>query len=138
MEKTKIQIEALIDADLRKVWAYYTQPEHITGWNFASPDWECPSASNDLRVGGKYSARMQAKDKSFGFDFEATYNQLIPEQSFTYTMPDDRVVEVKFEKEVNFTRVIISFDAENVHPIEMQKEGWQSILNNFKAYTEAN
>ena len=134
----KITIEATINASPAKVWEYYTQPDHITKWNFADPSWCCPSASNDLRVGGKYSARMEAKDGSFGFDFEAIYDEVQAPNKMAYTLGDGRTVKVTFEKEGSSTKVTTSFDAETENPIEMQKDGWQAILNNFKSYTEAN
>jgi len=136
MNTTKITIKAEVLANRQKVWDYYTQPEHITKWNFANDDWCCPSASNDLQVGGKYVARMEAKDGSFGFDFEATYNEIVEGEYFTYTMPDNRVVNVIFKELGNNTEVTITFDAESENPLEMQQQGWQSILNNFKKYTE--
>lgn len=138
MNKTQIHIETTVAAAPSKVWAYYTKPEHITQWNFAIPEWHCPSATNDLRVGGKYSARMEAKDGSFGFDFEAVYDQVVHEKKLAYTMPDGRVVTTTFEVEGNGTKVATVFDAEKENPVEMQKDGWQAILNNFKAYTEKN
>lgn len=134
----KITITATVNADIKKVWDYYTQPKHITQWNFADPSWQCPSASNDMQVGGKYSARMEAKDGSFGFDFEATYDEIVEGESFTYTIPDGRQVSVSFNATGNRTEVIVAFDAENQNPVEMQKNGWQAILNSFKSYTEAN
>jgi uncharacterized protein YndB with AHSA1/START domain len=133
---TKITIEALIRADRKKVWTAWTEPKHITQWNFASPDWQCPKASNDLRVGGKYAARMEAKDGSFGFDFEATYDEVLPEKKLTYTMGDGRKVTTTFEEVNGETKVVTVFDAENENPVEMQKGGWQAILNNFKAHAE--
>ncbi|MCB0524878.1 MAG: SRPBCC family protein [Saprospiraceae bacterium] len=138
MDATKIAIQATINANSKKTWEYYTSPEHIVNWNFASDDWECPSATNDMQVGGKYSARMQAKDGSFGFDFEATYNAISEGKSFTYTIPDGRVVDVIFEPDGDNTRIDIRFDAEKMNPVEMQQNGWQAILNNFKKYTEGN
>ena len=138
MNSTKVTVQATINADRKKVWNYYTQPEHITKWNFADPSWHCPKAENDLRVGGKYSARMEAKDKSFGFNFEAIYKELVDGEKFTYVMPDEREASVTFNNKGNQTEVIVVFDAENENPIEMQKGGWQAILNNFKQYTEAN
>ena len=132
MDATKIAIQATINANSKKTWEYYTSPEHIVNWNFASDDWECPSATNDMQVGGKYSARMQAKDGSFGFDFEATYNAISEGKSFTYTIPDGRVVDVIFEPDGDNTRIDIRFDAEKMNPVEMQQNGWQAILNNFK------
>ena len=135
---TKIQIEAYIMAPLNKVWTYWTEPNHITKWNFAIPEWHCPKANNELRVGGKYSARMEAKDGSFGFDFEAIYDEVIQHKIITYTMGDGRKATTTFESTPDGTRVKTIFDAEKQNPVEMQKNGWQSILNNFKNYAEAN
>lgn len=137
MNTTKITIKATVSADRKKAWECYTKPEHIVNWNFASDDWQCPSASNDLRVGGKYIARMEAKDGSFGFDFEATYNEIVIGDSFKYTMPDGRQVIVSFDDKGNgTTEVIVVFDAESENPIDMQKQGWQAILDNYKRYAE--
>jgi uncharacterized protein YndB with AHSA1/START domain len=133
----KIRVKATINADRQKVWNYYTKPEHITKWNFADPSWHCPTASNDMRVGGKYHARMEAKDGSFGFDFVAIYTEIIIEQQFSYEF-GGRKATVMFNTVNNKTEIIIDFDAENENPIEMQKDGWQAILNNFKLYTETN
>lgn len=132
----KITITATVNADAKKVWDYYTKPEYITKWNFADPSWHCPFASNDMRVGGKYVARMEAKDGSFGFDLEAIYNEIIEGKSFTFTLPDGRQVDALFEKDGIQTVVTITFDPENENPPEFQKAGWQSILDNFKKYTE--
>lgn len=132
----KITIQAAISADKKKVWDYYTDPEHIVNWNFASDDWHCPSAENDLRVGGKYKARMEAKDKSFGFTFEAVYNEIVEGEKISYTMEDGRDVTVSFENLAGKTNVTVVFDAENENSEEMQKNGWQSILDNFKSYVE--
>lgn len=137
MSNTKITIESPINADVKKVWDYWTMPQHITKWNFASDDWECPSAENDMRVGGKYKARMQAKDGSFGFDFEATYDEIIPHQEISYTMPDGRQVTTEFEDIGGKTKITTVFDAENENPVEMQKGGWQAILDNFRKYAES-
>ncbi|QRA43287.1 SRPBCC family protein [Chryseobacterium cucumeris] len=134
----KITVSAAINADAQKVWNYYTQPEHITRWNFADPSWQCPSASNDMKVGGKYAARMEAKDGSFGFDFEAVYNEIKDGENFTYTMPDGRQVHVDFKENNGQTHVDVAFDPENQNPEDMQKGGWQAILDNFKKYTESN
>lgn len=133
----KISVETIVKSPVEKVWNCYTLPEHITQWNFAHPSWHCPSASNDMRVGGTYNARMEARDGSFGFNFEAIYSEINPMKSFTYSMAN-RVVNVTFEAFENGTKVIVIFDAENENPIEMQRGGWQSILDNFKNYTEAN
>ena len=134
----KISIEAVIKAGRQKVWDIYTQPDHITQWNFASDDWCCPSATNDLRVGGKYCARMEAKDKSFGFDFEGIYTGVLAAEKLSYKLADNREVSVTFEDAGEATRVIVTFDAEEENSIEMQENGWQAILDNFKKYTEKN
>ncbi|WP_428329516.1 SRPBCC family protein [Mucilaginibacter sp.] len=133
----KITVSATINANAQKVWNYYTNPEHITKWNFADPSWQCPAASNDMRVGGKYSARMEAKDGSFGFDFEAIYDEIVEGKKFTYGMPNGRQVTVLFNENGNQTDVIVTFDAEEQNSPEMQKNGWQAILNNFKKHTES-
>jgi uncharacterized protein YndB with AHSA1/START domain len=134
--KKIISITALVHNDLKKSWESYTLPQHVIQWNFASDDWQCPSASNSLSVGGKYIARMEAKDGSFGFDFEAIYDEVIIEEKLAYTMPDGRKATITFEQIENNTRVEVSFNAEMENPIEMQQDGWQAILNNFKKYTE--
>ena len=132
-----IQVQATISADKQKVWDYYTLPEHITKWNFASDDWCCPTASNELKVGGRYVARMEAKDGSFGFDFDATYTEINEGQSFRYVF-GDRSASVEFSEQEGQTQVTVTFDPETVHSVELQKQGWQAILDNFKKYTEAN
>lgn len=137
MEQNSITISVTINANRMKVWEYYTKPEHITQWNFADSSWHCPTASNNLTVGGKYSARMEAKDGSFGFDFEAIYTEINPGESFTYEF-DGRLATADFRETNGQTVVTISFDPETENPIEEQKAGWQSILNNFKQYTETN
>lgn len=138
MEPTRITISANIAATIEQVWDYWTLPEHITKWNFASDDWHCPVAQNDLREGGRYSARMEAKDGSFGFDFEAVYDEIIPKQRIVYTMEDGRSVRTEFEDLDGTTKVTTIFEAETENPVDMQREGWQAILNNFKNYTETN
>ena len=136
MNQTKITVEASIAANLHKTWTYYTTPEHITQWNFADSSWHCPSARNDLKVGGLYSVRMEAKDGSFGFDFEAYYTELLKGKKFTYEF-GGRQATVEFKENMESTRVTISFDPENENSLELQKAGWQAILNNFKTYTES-
>jgi uncharacterized protein YndB with AHSA1/START domain len=138
MNATKITVQATISADRGKVWDFYTNPKHITKWNFASEDWHCPSAENDMRVGGKYKARMEAKDGSYGFDFETIYDEVVDKEKFSYTMGDGRQATTRFENLGDKTRVNITFDAEGQNSEEMQKSGWQAILNNFKKYVEAN
>ena len=136
MPAEKITIDALVDAPIETVWERYTAPDHITQWNFASDDWCCPTASNDMRIGGKYAARMEAKDGSFGFEFEAVYTDRTPEKSFTYVMEDGRAVTTSFTPIGDKTQVTTVFDAETQNPVEMQRDGWQAILNNFKKHAE--
>lgn len=137
MPSPKITIQATISADRQKTWDFYTQPEHITQWNFATEDWQCPSASNDLRVGGMYRARMEAKDGSFGFDFEAIYDEIAPGERLVYTMTDGRQVAVNMKSQGHQTEITVTFEAESQHSLEMQQNGWQAILNNFKKHVES-
>ncbi len=136
METTKITVQSTIQADTQKVWDFYTQPEHIIGWNFASDDWHCPRATNDLRVGGKFSARMEAKDGSYGFDFNTQYDEVEVHEKIAYTMEDGRKAAITFSGENGATLVTVTFDAENQNDLEMQRSGWQAILDNFKKYVE--
>ena len=137
MTQERITIKAKVSAEKQKVWDYYTKPEHITKWNFADPSWYCPSATNDLRVGGRYVARMEAKDGSFGFDFDAVYKEVNHGQSFTYEF-GGRLATVEFKEANRQTEVIVVFDPETENPIDLQRQGWQAILDNFKKYTEIN
>ena len=137
-EKTRITVANTIDAPVEKVWEFWTKPEHITKWNHASDDWHSPRAQNDLRVGGSFSARMEAKDGSMGFDFGGVYDAVRENEQIAYTMGDGRQVEVHFSKDGNGTRVEETFDAETTNSVELQKSGWQMILDNFKAYSEKN
>lgn len=136
MQKDRIMVEAQVDADVKKVWEYYTDPDHITKWNFASEDWHSPWAENDLRVGGKYRARMETISGSTGFDFEGVYDEIIPYKKIVYTIADGRKVEILFEAKGEQTEVNIAFEPEKVYSREQQKEGWQAILNNFKQHAE--
>ncbi|HTM66004.1 MAG TPA: SRPBCC family protein [Flavipsychrobacter sp.] len=134
----KITVSATINADNKKTWDYYNNPKHIVNWNFADPSWHCPRAENDMKVGGNYKARMEAKDGSFGFDFDAVYTEINEGKDFTYEF-GGRTATVKFKaQEDGQTEVIVAFDPENQNSLEMQKGGWQAILNNFKQYTENN
>jgi uncharacterized protein YndB with AHSA1/START domain len=133
----KITVTATINADTKKVWDYYTNPKHIVNWNFADPSWHCPTASNDMKVGGIYKARMEAKDGSFGFDFEAVYTEINNGSGFTYEF-GGRQSSVVFMEQNGQTKVDVTFDPETQNPAEMQRQGWQAILNNFKKYTEYN
>lgn len=133
-----ITIETLINAPLEKVWNAWNTPEDIMKWNSASPDWHTPSCTVDLRIGGKFTSRMEAKDGSVGFDFEGTYTNVVASELIEYSMSDGRKVIVKFVPENGQVRIIESFDPENQNPEEMQRAGWQSILDNFKKYVESN
>ena len=136
MENQKIIVKATVDASTEKVWQHWNEPKHITQWNSASDDWHTTHAENDLRVGGKFLSRMEAKDGSFGFDFEGVYAEIIPLKKIKYTLEDGREVETIFTENGEMTAILTKFDAENENPIETQKGGWQAILNNFKQYIE--
>jgi uncharacterized protein YndB with AHSA1/START domain len=132
----KITVSALVQAPIEKVWICWTAPEHMVNWNFASDDWHCPAAANDLQVGGKFVATMAAKDGSMSFDFIGIYDEIDTHKYIRYHGADDRVVEVSFEATENGILITETFDAETVNPVELQQAGWQAILNNFKSYTE--
>lgn len=133
----KITVVATVDTDPKKAWEFWTAPKHIVKWNFASDDWHCPVAENDLRAGGKMKSRMEAKDGSFGFDFEGTYDEVIDYKKIAYSMADGRQAITSFENVDGKTKIITVFDAESTHPVEMQRDGWQAILNNYKKYVES-
>ena len=136
-EKKTITVQAVINAPVGQVWKLYTEPEHVFKWNNASNDWHTPRAENDLKVGGKFLYRMEAKDGSSGFDFDGTYEQVIANELIVYSISDGRKVEVTFTKDDNErTKMDTTFEAESTNPIEMQRDGWQAILNNFKIYVE--
>jgi uncharacterized protein YndB with AHSA1/START domain len=135
--KTVITVSAKVNAPVQKVWDYWTKPEHITKWNAASPDWHTPRATNDLRTGGQFSCRMEARDGSMGFDFGGTYTEVRDQSYIEYNMGDGRNVKVNFTPSNGSTEVVESFEAEQTNSIEMQKTGWQAILDNFKNYTES-
>jgi uncharacterized protein YndB with AHSA1/START domain len=140
MESTNssaITIEITVNAPIEKVWECWNAPEHITKWAFASDDWHCPSAENDLKIGGKFSSRMEAKDGSFGFDFWGIYDGVKTNEYIAYTMGDGRKATINFVNQGGNTKVIETFEPESENPIEMQKGGWQAILANFKKHTEA-
>ncbi|WP_423128636.1 SRPBCC domain-containing protein [Gaoshiqia sp. Z1-71] len=136
-ERTMITIGVTIHAPVEKVWKFWNEPGHITRWNAASDDWHCPRAENDLRPDGKIIARMEAKDGSQGFDFEGIYDEVLPHERIAYTLADGRKVRISFKGNGSETLVEEVFEAENVYPHEMQREGWQAILNNLKKYVEA-
>lgn len=133
----RISVSAKIDKSLARVWELYTAPEHITNWNAASPEWHCPSAENDLRTGGHFSSRMEARDGSMGFDFGGTYTAVNQQESFSYAMDDGRTCDVHFHTHGNGTRIDVTFDPDGENPVEMQRGGWQAILGNFKTYAES-
>jgi uncharacterized protein YndB with AHSA1/START domain len=137
MEQLMITVSAVIHAPLNTTWECWINPKHIVKWNNASDDWYTPRATNDLRVGGKFSSRMEAKDGSMGFDFEGVYNEVVPMKKIAYTMADGRKVKILFEEKSGGTLVTESFDPESTNSLELQRAGWQSILDNFKKYTEA-
>ncbi|GAA4315497.1 SRPBCC family protein [Mucilaginibacter gynuensis] len=139
METTSkaITVETIVNAPIEKVWDSWSQPEHITKWCQASDDWHAPHAENDLRTGGNFSTTMAAKDGSFSFDFGGTYTDVQPYSLIAYGLGDGRKVSITFTKEIEGTKVTETFDPEETNPIEMQRGGWQAILDNFKKYTEA-
>lgn len=131
-----VEISTTVKSKMNLVWTSYTEPFHIVKWNFATPEWQCPNAQNDLSIGGIFSYRMEARDGSMGFDFTGTYTELEFEKLIKYKLEDNRLVEVEFIPEGKSVKIIQRFEAEDSNSAEMQKAGWQAILNNFKAYTE--
>jgi uncharacterized protein YndB with AHSA1/START domain len=136
--QTTITIDATVNAPVEKVWNFWTGAGHITKWNSASDDWHSPYAENDLKAGGKFLSRMEAKDGSLGFDFGGIYDEVKTHELISYTLGDGRKVKVTFLSEGNVTKIVESFEAESANSVEVQRMGWQSILNNFKKYTESN
>lgn len=140
MSKTNTQtitVETTVNAPEAKIWQYWTEPEHITKWNNASDDWHTPRAENDLKAGGRFNFRMEARDGSMGFDFQGTYDKVEPNKQIAYTIGDGRKVNITFEPEGKSTKIVETFEAETTHSVDMQRDGWQAILNNFKKYTES-
>lgn len=135
-QKTKITVQATINAPLEKVWNYFTKPKHIIRWNNASADWHTTKADVDLQPGGSFSSRMEAKDGSMGFDFGGVYQEVEKHSFYTYIMDDERQVKVSFQEVTDGVDVVEVFDAEMENSVDMQKDGWQAILDNFKTYTE--
>ena len=133
-----ITVETLVNAPVEKVWQYWSAPEHITKWCNASEDWHAPYAENDLRSGGTFKTTMAAKDGSMQFDWGGVYDHVDPFKHISYSMGDGRKVEINFSGEGEQTRIVETFDPEQQNPIEMQRGGWQSILDNFKKYVELN
>ncbi len=133
----KISVEVLVKSDINAVWSAWTTPNDIKQWNAASDDWHTPRSENDLRVGGRFSTRMEARDGSMGFDFEGTYTKVDENKLIEYKMDDGRMVSVIFKTERNGVRVIETFDAEDENSAEQQRQGWQSILDNFARHVQA-
>ena len=137
-EKTTITIETIVNAPVAKVWEYWNEPSHITKWAFAHESWHAPAAENDLRKDGKFKTRMEARDGSAGFEFGGVYTKVENLKIIEYTLGDGRRVKVNFEDKGNQTAITETFEPENENPIEMQRGGWQAILDNFRQYTESN
>lgn len=134
---TKITVKATVNAPISEVWEAWNDPTDIMQWNAADPSWYCPASENNLNVGGKFKHRMEAKDGSFGFDFEGQYEKVEPLQEISYAMSDGRKVNTWFAAENGTTTITSTFDAETENELEMQKQGWQAILENFARYISA-
>ena len=134
---TPITVETTANISLEQAWSHWTTPEHIMQWNNADDDWHTPRAEIDLREGGRFLYRMEAKDGSVGFDFNGIFTKVIPLQSIEYTIEGGRKVSVTFSSQGEATTITETFEIEDENPVEMQRQGWQAILNNFKKYTEA-
>lgn len=132
----KIVVETTVAAPIEKVWRAYTSPEDIKQWNAASADWHTTAATVDLRVGGAFSSRMEAKDGSMGFDFAGTYTKVVKHRLIEYSF-GDRAAQVEFAESPKGIRVRVSFDSESTHSVAQQRDGWQAILNNFARHVEA-
>lgn len=140
METTQqtVTVETTVKVPVEKVWEVWSNPRHIEKWNAASADWHTPSAENDLRPGGKFVLRMEAKDGSFGFSFEGVYDEVRDNEYIEYTLEDGRKVKISFTSNGDETKIVETFDAESTHTVELQQMGWQAILDSFKNYTETN
>ena len=136
MKENVITIQTTINAPIGKVWEYWNSPQHISGWAFASDDWMAEGKEDDLRVGGKFTTRMAAKDGSTEFEFGGTYTAVVTNKLIEYDMTDGRHVKTVFEEMSDGIKITETFDPENENTLEMQRQGWQAILNNFKNYTE--
>jgi len=134
--KQKITVKVLVKKPKEEVWTYFTRPEHIIHWNFASFDWHCPSAKNELKPGGRFSYTMASKDGKFQFDFCGTFKDVFYLKYISYKLDDGRFVEINFDEMPKGTLITETFEPENVFPVELQRLGWKSILKNFKHYVE--
>lgn len=137
MDKDTILVETIVNAPLNLVWKLWIEPAHIKKWNNASDDWHTPAASNDLKVDGKFTYTMAAKDGSFSFDLGGIYTAVVENELIAYTLEDGRKVRVEFMKMDSGIKIIELFEPENENSTEMQKAGWQAILDNFKKYAES-
>ena len=133
-----ITVETKVNSSIDKIWEFWTKPEHIVNWNFAIPEWHCPKAKNNLEVGKSFSYRMEAKDGSMGFDYTGTYTKIEPNSEIEYALEDGRKINITFEQEVDSVFITENFEVEDTNTLEQQQQGWQAILDNFKAYTENN
>lgn len=134
---TRITVSALVNKPVAHVWKIWTEPEHIMQWNAASDDWHCPMATNDPRTGGTFSSTMAARDGSTSFDFDGVYDDVQLHKRIAYTMSDGRTCEILFTEEAGATKVVESFDAETQNSVELQRGGWQAIMDRFKKHAEA-
>ncbi len=134
--KTPITVSATVNAPINKVWSSWTEPKHIMQWSQASDDWHTPYAENDPRTGGKFKSTMAAKDGSMSFDFEGVYSNVQPMKLIEYGLEDGRKVKITFESKGNETVVTETFDPEDINPVEMQRDGWQAIMDSFKRHIE--
>ncbi len=137
MTSKKITIGVTIQAPIGQVWKSWTSPEHIINWNYATPEWCCPSATNDFQPGGTFSYRMESRDGSMGFDFSGRYERIVQNEFISYRTEDDRTVEITFLIQENGVELKETFETEDIHTAEQQRDGWQAILDNFKSYTES-
>jgi uncharacterized protein YndB with AHSA1/START domain len=133
-----ITVKTTINASLEKVWDFWTKPEHVINWNFASDDWHCPKAENNLKIGEKFCYTMAAKNGEMSFDFEGEYTEIETHKLIKYKLEDDRRIIIQFEQNQDLVTIIESFDPENENSLELQQNGWQAILDNFKKYIESN
>lgn len=135
--KEKIIVQTSVNSNIKIVWNTWTDPKHIRKWNTASKDWHTTKAENNLTEGGRFTSRMEAKDGSMGFDFSGIYTQVTPNKYIAYFLDDNRKVTIEFKEEGDTVKIIETFEAEGQNSIDMQRDGWQEILNNFKKYTES-
>lgn len=137
MSAKTLRIQTTVNAPVEKVWKHWNDPKHVQQWNNASDDWHSPHAENDLREGGNFKYTMAAKDGSYAFDFEGTYSVVDPHRQIAYTLGDGRKVNIEFTANGNETNIVEDFEAEDTNPLEMQQDGWQAILDNFRKHVES-